>query len=61
MKAIIVGGGVGGLTTALMLAERGIGCEVYEQASEIRELERLWLEELQPYDESGFNRRPRAL
>ena len=30
-------------------------------ASEIRELERLWLEELQPYDESGFNRRPRAL
>ncbi|MDP2800494.1 MAG: FAD-dependent monooxygenase, partial [Phreatobacter sp.] len=38
MKAIIVGGGVGGLTTALMLAARGIGCEVYEQASEVREL-----------------------
>ncbi len=38
MKAIIVGGGVGGLTTALMLTERGIACEVYEQASEIREL-----------------------
>jgi len=38
MKAIIVGGGVGGLTTALMLQARGIDCEVYEQAPEIREL-----------------------
>ncbi|MGL4285553.1 MAG: flavin-dependent oxidoreductase [Phreatobacter sp.] len=38
MKAIIVGGGIGGLTTALMLAERGIDCEIYEQSSEIREL-----------------------
>ncbi len=32
MKAIIVGGGVGGLTTALMLHARGIDCEVFEQA-----------------------------
>jgi 2-polyprenyl-6-methoxyphenol hydroxylase-like FAD-dependent oxidoreductase len=38
MKAIIVGGGVGGLTTALMLHARGIACEVYEQAESIREL-----------------------
>jgi 2-polyprenyl-6-methoxyphenol hydroxylase-like FAD-dependent oxidoreductase len=38
MKVIIVGGGVGGLVTALMLHARGIDCEVYEQASEIREL-----------------------
>ena len=38
MKAIIVGGGVGGLTTALMLRARGIDCEVYEQADGIREL-----------------------
>jgi len=38
MKAIIVGGGVGGLTTALMLHARGIECEVYEQADSIREL-----------------------
>src|SRR5713226_8226616 len=38
MKAIIVGGGVGGLTTALMLHARGIECEVYEQAEGIREL-----------------------
>jgi 2-polyprenyl-6-methoxyphenol hydroxylase-like FAD-dependent oxidoreductase len=38
MKAIIVGGGIGGLTTALMLRARGIGCEIYEQADVIREL-----------------------
>ena len=38
MKAIIVGGGIGGLTTALMLRARGIGCEVFEQADTIREL-----------------------
>ena len=38
MKAIIVGGGIGGLTTALMLRSRGIGCEIFEQADTIREL-----------------------
>ena len=38
MKVLIAGGGVGGLTLALMLKRRGIGTEVFEQASEIREL-----------------------
>jgi 5-methylphenazine-1-carboxylate 1-monooxygenase len=38
MKAIIVGGGIGGLTTALMLRERGITSELYEQGDTIREL-----------------------
>src|SRR5215813_2056552 len=38
MKAIIVGGGVGGLTTALMLHARGLDCEVFEQSDAIREL-----------------------
>src|SRR5919206_655210 len=38
MKAIIVGGGIGGLTTALMLRSRGIDCELFEQADAIREL-----------------------
>ena len=38
MKAIIVGGGVGGLTTAVMLHARGVDCEVFEQAETIREL-----------------------
>lgn len=38
MKVIIAGGGIGGLTTALMLHGHGIACEVYEQADTIREL-----------------------
>ena len=38
MKAIIAGGGIGGLTTALMLAARGIACSVHEQAPRFREL-----------------------
>lgn len=38
MKAIIVGGGIGGLTAALMLRARRIDCEVFEQADSIREL-----------------------
>src|SRR3954465_10387362 len=38
MKAIIVGGGIGGLVTALMLHARGIDCEIYEQADAVREL-----------------------
>jgi 2-polyprenyl-6-methoxyphenol hydroxylase-like FAD-dependent oxidoreductase len=38
MKAIIVGGGIGGLTAALMLRARGLDCEVFEQADTIREL-----------------------
>src|SRR3977135_2756918 len=38
MKAIIVGGGIGGLTTALMLRARGIDSELFEQSDTIREL-----------------------
>jgi 2-polyprenyl-6-methoxyphenol hydroxylase-like FAD-dependent oxidoreductase len=38
VKVIIVGGGVGGLTTALMLHARGIDCELFEQSDGIREL-----------------------
>ena len=38
MKVIIAGGGIGGLTTALMLHARGIDCEVFEQAEQVREL-----------------------
>ena len=38
MKVIIIGGGIGGLTTALMLHARGIDCELYEQSEAIREL-----------------------
>ena len=38
MKCIVIGGGIGGLTTALMLHALGIDCEVYEQSETIREL-----------------------
>ncbi len=38
MKAIIIGGGIGGLTAALMLHKRGIEATVFEQASEVREI-----------------------
>ena len=38
MKVLIAGGGIGGLTLALMLHRRGIDSVVFEQASEIREV-----------------------
>jgi 2-polyprenyl-6-methoxyphenol hydroxylase-like FAD-dependent oxidoreductase len=38
MKAIIIGGGIGGLTTALMLHARGLDCEIFEQSDAVREL-----------------------
>jgi 2-polyprenyl-6-methoxyphenol hydroxylase-like FAD-dependent oxidoreductase len=38
MKVIIAGGGIGGLTTALMLHACGVQCEVFEQSEQIREL-----------------------
>jgi len=38
MKVIVVGGGIGGLVTALMLQARRIDCELYEQADVVREL-----------------------
>ncbi len=38
MKVIIVGGGIGGLTMALMLHARGLDCEVFEQSEQVREL-----------------------
>ena len=38
MKAIIIGGGIGGLTAALMLHARGLDCEIFEQSESVREL-----------------------
>lgn len=38
MKVLIAGGGVGGLTLALMLNARGIDAQVFEQATGLREL-----------------------
>ena len=36
-KALIAGGGIGGLAAAIALLQRGIDVEVYEQADELRE------------------------
>ena len=38
MRIAIVGGGIGGLALALGLQQRGVACEVYEAAPEMREL-----------------------
>ena len=37
-KVAVIGGGIGGLAAALALIRRGIGVDVYEQASELKEL-----------------------
>ena len=38
MRIAIVGGGIGGLALALGLHQRGLACDVYESAAEIREV-----------------------
>lgn len=38
MTVLIAGGGIGGLTLALMLAARGVDCCVFEAAAEVRPL-----------------------
>lgn len=38
MNVLIIGGGIGGLTTALFLHEAGIPCRVYEGAPELKAL-----------------------
>jgi 2-polyprenyl-6-methoxyphenol hydroxylase-like FAD-dependent oxidoreductase len=38
LRVAIVGGGIGGLTTAVALARAGIGADVYEQAPELGEV-----------------------
>src|SRR5919197_3986728 len=38
MKVLVIGGGIGGLATALSLHAVGVECEVFEQSRDIREL-----------------------
>ena len=38
MRILIAGGGIGGLTAALALLQRGFDVEIYEQASELKEV-----------------------
>src|SRR5204863_4967410 len=37
-KVVVVGAGIGGLTSALALLERGIDVEVYEQSNQLKEI-----------------------
>ena len=37
-RVLIAGGGIGGLAAALALLKRGFDVDVYEQASELREV-----------------------
>src|SRR4051794_41673197 len=38
MRALVIGGGIGGFAAALSLAERGVEAEIFEQAPAVREL-----------------------
>ena len=38
MKVLIAGGGIGGMTAAAALLQRGVDVEVYEQAAELKEV-----------------------
>jgi len=38
MKALVIGGGIGGFATPLSLHAAGIECEVFEQSRSIREM-----------------------
>lgn len=38
MRAIVIGGGIGGLFTAIALAESGVDAEVYEQSDALGEI-----------------------
>lgn len=37
-RAVVIGGGIGGLTAAIALARRGWRAEVFEQAPELHEI-----------------------
>ncbi len=54
---LILGGGIGGLTTALALHRRGISCEVHERAPALEEIGAglgLWPHALRVFDELGM-------
>lgn len=57
-KGIIIGAGIGGLTTAIALAKNGIDLDVYEQATEINEVGAgIWVAPngLKVFDKLGFS------
>lgn len=57
MKALIIGGGIGGLTAAIALQKKGIDVQVFEQSPEIKEVGAgIWLAPngMQIMDRLGF-------
>lgn len=61
---VIVGGGIGGLTAALALLDRGVPCEVHERAPELREIGAglgVWPIALRVFDRLGLGAEVRAL
>ena len=63
MKATIVGAGIGGLTAALALRQAGIEVEVYERASELREVGAgisLWANAIRALEKLGLGEELRA-
>ena len=57
MKAIVIGGGIGGLTAAIALCRAGIEAHAYERASTFREVGAgisLWANAIHALDELGL-------
>jgi 2-polyprenyl-6-methoxyphenol hydroxylase-like FAD-dependent oxidoreductase len=64
MDVAVIGGGIGGLATALALQHHGIGCVVYERAPELREIGAglgVWPAPMQVFDRLGIGNDVRAL
>jgi 2-polyprenyl-6-methoxyphenol hydroxylase-like FAD-dependent oxidoreductase len=64
MKAIIIGGGIGGLSAALALERVGIRCDVFEQAEELREVGAgltLWANAIRALEQLGVSQRVLSL
>lgn len=63
-RVLVVGGGIGGLTTALALQHHGIACEVHERAPQLNEIGAglgLWPAPLRVFDRLGIGDDVRAL
>ena len=64
MKAIIIGGGIGGVAAAIALERVGVECDIFEQAEELREVGSalsLWANAWQALEELGVGRTLLAL
>ena len=61
MKAIIIGGGIGGLSAALALERVGIRCDVFEQAEKVREVGSgltVWANAIRALEQLGVAQQP---